>query len=283
VPSSKRVDRALYNSLWKILDRLRGSVDAAQYKDFVLGLVFLKYVSEAFTERREAIRARLLADGIPIERTDAFLDDKDEYTGAGVFWVPGGARWDELAVQARSVDIGQLLDNAMDLIMNANPSLTGVMPKIFNRDHVDQRRLGELVDLLSDARFTGHEGKTARDVLSEVYEYFLERFASAEGKRGGEFYTPASVAHLLVEVLEPYEGRVYDPCCGSGGMFVQAEKFVLAHRGRRDDIAVYGQESNERTWRLARMNLAIHGISGDLSSCWEDTFYVDKHPDLEAD
>jgi type I restriction enzyme M protein len=203
VPSSKRADQAPYDSLWRISDRLRGSVDAAQYKDFVLGLVFLKYVSDAFAERRQAIRAELLADGIPIERIDAFLDDKDKYTGEGVFWVPGGARWDELAVQTKSAGIGQLLDNAMDLTMKANPSLTGVLPKIFNRAHVDQRRLGELVDLLNDARFTGHEGKTARDVLSEVYEHFLERFARAEGKRGGEFYTPASVVRLLVEVLEP--------------------------------------------------------------------------------
>jgi type I restriction enzyme M protein len=148
---------------------------------------------------------------------------------------------------------------------------------------VDQRRLGELVDLISDARFTGHGDKPARDVLGEVYEYFLEKFARAEGKRGGEFYTPATVVRLLVQVLEPYSGRVYDPCCGSGGMFVQAEKFVLAHRGRRDDIAIYGQESNERTWRLAHMNLAIHGINGDLSKRWEDTFYADRHPDLRAD
>ena len=171
----------------------------------------------------------------------------------------------------------------MDAIMKTNASLTGVLPKIFNRDNVDQRRLGELVDLISDARFTGHGEKKARDVLGEVYEYFLEMFARAEGKRGGEFYTPASVVRVLVEVLEPYSGRVYDPCCGSGGMFVQAEKFVLAHSGRRDDIAVYGQESNERTWRLAKMNLAIHGINGDLSARWEDTFYADKHPDKKAD
>ena len=220
---------------------------------------------------------------MPESRIDQFLDDKDEYTGEGVFWVPEGARWDSLAVQAKSAGIGELIDNAMDAIMKANQPLTGVLPKIFNRDNVDQRRLGELVDLLSDARFTGHEGKTARDVLGEVYEYFLERFARAEGKRGGEFYTPASVVKLLVEVLEPYSGRVYDPCCGSGGMFVQAEKFVLAHGHRRNDIAVYGQESNERTWRLAKMNLAIHGINGDLSSRWEDTFYADKHPDIKAD
>jgi type I restriction enzyme M protein len=167
--------------------------------------------------------------------------------------------------------------------MNSNDSLVGVLPKIFNRDNVDQRRLGELVDLISDARFTGHNDKPARDVLGEVYEYFLDKFAKAEGKRGGEFRTPASVVRLLVEVLEPYSGRVYDPCCGSGGMFVQAEKFVLAHRGRRDDIAVYGQESNERTWRLATMNLAIHGISGNLSTRWADTFVQDKHPDVTAD
>ncbi len=273
----------LHAILWSAADKLRGSMDAAQYKDFVLGLVFLKYVSDAFVERRDQIRAELVAENMDESRIETFLDDQDEYTGEGVFWVPEGARWDSLALQAKSAGIGELIDNAMDAIMKANASLTGVLPKIFNRDNVDQRRLGELVDLLSDARFTGHEGKTARDVLGEVYEYFLEKFARAEGKRGGEFYTPASVVKLLVEVLEPYSGRVYDPCCGSGGMFVQAEKFVLAHGHRRNDIAVYGQESNERTWRLAKMNLAIHGINGDLSSRWEDTFYADKHPDKKAD
>jgi len=273
----------LRDTLWKAADKLRGSMDASQYKDFVLGLVFLKYVSDSFEERREQIRADVLADGVPESRLAPFLDDVDEYKREGIFWVPEGARWDWLAEQAKSAGIGELIDNAMDAIMKTNASLTGVLPKIFNRDNVDQRRLGELVDLISDARFTGHGEKKARDVLGEVYEYFLEKFARAEGKRGGEFYTPSSVVRLLVEVLEPYAGRVYDPCCGSGGMFVQAEKFVLAHRGRRDDIAVYGQESNERTWRLAKMNLAIHGISGDLSSRWEDTFYADKHPDIKAD
>jgi type I restriction enzyme M protein len=273
----------LRDTLWKAADKLRGSMDAAQYKDFVLGLVFLKYVSDSFEERRAQIREDVLKDGVPEARLAQFLDDQDEYTREGVFWVPEGARWDTLAAQAKSAGIGELIDNAMDVIMKTNPSLTGVLPKIFNRDNVDQRRLGELVDLISDARFTGHGEKKARDVLGEVYEYFLEKFARAEGKRGGEFYTPASVVKILVEVLEPYSGRVYDPCCGSGGMFVQAEKFVLAHSGRRDDIAVYGQESNERTWRLAKMNLAIHGINGDLSSRWEDTFYADKHPDIKAD
>jgi type I restriction enzyme M protein len=273
----------LHAILWRAADKLRGSMDAAQYKDFVLGLVFLKYASDSFGERRSQIRAELAADNVPEARFDQFLDDIDEYTREGVFWVPEGARWDSLAAQAKSAGIGELIDNAMESIMKANPSLTGVLPKIFNRDNVDQNRLGQLVDLMSDARFTGHDGKKARDVLGEVYEYFLEKFARAEGKRGGEFYTPSSVVKLLVEVLEPYSGRVYDPCCGSGGMFVQAEKFVLAHSGRRDDIAVYGQESNERTWRLAKMNLAIHGINGDLSSRWADTFVGDKHPDMKAD
>ncbi len=273
----------LRDTLWKAADKLRGSMDAAQYKDFVLGLVFLKYVSDSFEERRAQIRAEVLADGVPETRLDGFLSDVDEYKREGVFWVPEGARWQSLAAQAKSAAVGELIDNAMDAIMKTNASLTGVLPKIFNRDNVDQRRLGELVDLISDARFTGHGDRSARDVLGEVYEYFLEKFARAEGKRGGEFYTPASVVKLLVEVLEPYSGRVYDPCCGSGGMFVQAEKFVLAHRGQRDAIAVYGQESNERTWRLATMNLAIHGITGNLSKRWADTFYEDKHPDVKAD
>ncbi len=273
----------LRETLWKAADKLRGSMDAAQYKDFVLGLVFIKYVSDSFDERREQIRGEVLAEGVPETRLDTFLSDEDEYRRAGVFWVPETARWQALASQAKSAGIGELLDGAMDALMKANDSLVGVLPKIFNRDNVDQRRLGELVDLISDARFTGHADKPARDVLGEVYEYFLDKFAKAEGKRGGEFYTPASVVRLLVEVLEPYSGRIYDPCCGSGGMFVQAEKFVLAHRGRRDDIAVYGQESNERTWRLATMNLAIHGINGNLSTRWEDTFFLDKHPDVKAD
>jgi type I restriction enzyme M protein len=283
VPSSKRAEQASYDTLWKISNRMRGSVDSGQYKDFVLSLVFLKYVSDAFAERREAIRTELLADDIPAERIDVFLDDKDEYTREGVFWVPDSARWDGLTVQAKSAGTGQLLDNAMDLIMQSNPSLAGVLPKIFNRDHVDQRHLGELVDLLGDARFTGHDGKAGSDVLGEAYEYLLEKFASAEGKRGGEFYTPTSIARLFVEVLAPYKGRVYDPCCGSGGMLVQAKKFALAHGSRRDEIAVYGQEYNQRTWALAKMNLAVHGINGDLSSRWEDTMYADEHPDIKAD
>jgi type I restriction enzyme M protein len=273
----------LRTTLWKTADKLRGSMDAAQYKDFVLGLVFLKYVSDAFAERRAQVRADALARGVPAAQLGSFLDDVDDYARAGVFWVPRAARWDELAARAKDADIGQRIDAAMDAIMAANAALAGVLPKAFYRDTVDQRRLGGLVTLVGEAGFTGREGKQARDVLGEVYEYFLDTFARAEGKRGGEFYTPAPVVTVLVEMLEPYAGRVYDPCCGSGGMFVQAEKFVLAHRGRRADIAVYGQESNERTWRLAQMNLAIHGIIGDLSSRWADTFYEDKHPDIKAD
>jgi type I restriction enzyme M protein len=273
----------LRETLWKAADKLRGSMDAAQYKDFVLGLVFLKYAADSFDERQAQIADEVLADGGPQPRLDAILGDKDACEQAGVFWVPECARWQALASQAKSARIGELVDGAMDALMKANESLTAVLPKIFRRDNVDQRRLGELVDLIGDARFTGHGDRPARDVLGEVYEYFLGKFARAEGKRGGEFYTPASVVRLLVEVLEPYRGRVYDPCCGSGGMFVQAEKFVLAHQGRRDDIAVYGQESNQRTWRLAMMNLAIHGVRGDLGNRWADTFREDNHPDLRAD
>ncbi|GGV01137.1 type I restriction endonuclease subunit M [Actinomadura cremea] len=213
-------------------------MDASQYKEFVLGLVFLKFAS-----------------------------------GSGAFDVPAPARWDALRA-GDAGGLGDALDAAMDALMAANPSLAGALPKIFGG--VDRRRLAELVDLIDGARFDG-----PGDVLGEIYEYFLERFARAEGKRGGEFYTPAGVVKLLVEILEPYKGRVYDPCCGSGGMFVQAEKFVLSHRGRRDDIAVFGQEANERTWRLARMNLAVHGITGGLGRA--DTFHTDAHPDLRAD
>ncbi|MFF5390891.1 type I restriction-modification system subunit M [Streptomyces sp. NPDC013012] len=271
--------------LWKAADKLRGSIDAAQYKEFVLGLIFLKYVSDAFEERRNELAKELAEDGISEDQIGDFLEDRDEYTGAHVFWVPETARWSWIAANAKSQGVGKLLDEAMDAVMRENAALTGVLPKIFNRDNVDQKRLAELVDLISDARFGGTEDKPAQDVLGEVYEYFLGNFARAEGKRGGEFYTPQSVVRLIVEILEPYNGRVYDPACGSGGMFVQASKFIEAHRGRghKADIAVYGQELNERTWRLAKMNLAIHGIDGNLAPRWGDTFAEDKHPDLKAD
>ncbi|MFF6809081.1 type I restriction-modification system subunit M [Streptomyces sp. NPDC012403] len=277
--------KEIQDILWKAADKLRGSIDAAQYKEFVLGLIFLKYVSDAFEERRTELAKELAEDGISEEQIGDFLEDRDEYTGAHVFWVPETARWSWIATHAKAQGVGKLLDEAMDAIMRENASLTGVLPKIFNQDRVDQKRLGELVDLISDARFGGSGDKPAQDLLGEVYEYFLGNFARAEGKRGGEFYTPSSVVRLIVEILEPYEGRVYDPACGSGGMFVQAAKFIEAHRGRghKTDISVYGQELNERTWRLAKMNLAIHGIDGNLAARWGDTFADDKHPDLKAD
>ncbi|GAA2287558.1 class I SAM-dependent DNA methyltransferase [Streptomyces atrovirens] len=277
--------KEIQDILWKAADKLRGSIDAAQYKEFVLGLIFLKYVSDAFDERRTELAKELMEEGIAEDRLDDFLEDRDEYTGAHVFWVPETARWSWIATHAKAQGVGKLLDEAMDAIMRENAPLTGVLPKIFNQDRVDQKRLGELVDLISDARFGGSGGRPAQDLLGEVYEYFLGNFARAEGKRGGEFYTPSSVVRLIVEILEPYEGRVYDPACGSGGMFVQAAKFIEAHRGRghKADISVYGQELNERTWRLAKMNLAIHGIDGNLASRWGDTFADDKHPDLKAD
>ncbi len=269
--------------LWKAADKLRGSMDAAQYKEFVLGLVFLKYVSDAFTERRDQIEASL--SDIPENRRAAFLNERDEYTSANVFWVPETARWDYL-VENAPTGVGKLLDDAMEAIMRENKPLEGVLPKIFNRNNVDQKRLKELVDLVSDARFTGHGNRPAKDVLGETYEYFLDKFARAEGKRAGEFYTPPSVVRVLVDVLEPYQGRVYDPCCGSGGMFVQSRKFVEKHAGqeRAHDIAIYGQESNERTWRLAKMNLAIHQMDPvGIGDRWADTFADDKHPDMRAD
>jgi type I restriction enzyme M protein len=281
--------KELKDTLWKAADKLRGSMDASQYKDVVLGLVFLKYVSDAFDERRDQIRAELLADDLGYGEDDiqATLEDPDEFTGHGVFWVPASARWAFLAGSAKGqadASIGSLIDEAMSALMAANPALAGTLPRIFNRESVDQRRLGELLDLLNSARFSGQGAAKARDLLGEVYEYFLEKFAAAEGKRGGEFYTPAGVVRVLVETIQPTKGRIYDPCCGSGGMFVQAEKFLEAHRRNPNDLAVYGQELNERTWRMAKMNLAIHGIdSKQLGGAWGDTFARDLHPDLKAD
>ncbi|GAA1768742.1 class I SAM-dependent DNA methyltransferase [Agromyces humatus] len=291
-PTAPSTMKELKDTLWKAADKLRGSMDASQYKDVILGLVFLKYVSDAFEERREQIAAELAAAGMSEEQVAQLIDDVDEYAGRGVFWVPDVARWRYLAENAKggaaasdghARSIGQLIDEAMDALMTANPALAGVLPRIYNRDNVDQRRLGELIDLFNSARFTGQGAKRARDLLGEVYEYFLEKFARAEGKRGGEFFTPAGVVRVLVEMLEPTKGRVYDPACGSGGMFVQAEKFLEAHDREGSDISVYGQELNERTWRLAKMNLAIHGLNGNLGPRWGDTFARDLHSDVQAD
>jgi type I restriction enzyme M protein len=298
MPPKVKVDLApstmkeLKDTLWKAADKLRGSMDASQYKDVILGLVFLKYVSDAFEERRAQIQAELEADGLNEEQIAQLIDDVDEYTGRGVFWVSPRARWTYLAEHAKGLDavdgaapksIGLLIDEAMELIMADNKSLAATLPRIYNRDNVDQRRLGELLDLFNSARFTGQGASKARDLLGEVYEYFLEKFARAEGKRGGEFYTPAGVVRVLVEVLEPHSGRIYDPACGSGGMFVQTEKFLDAHNEDRTAISVYGQELNERTWRMAKMNLAIHGLNANLASRWGDTFARDQHPDMQAD
>ena len=282
-PQTPTSAKELKDTLWKAADKLRGSMDASQYKDVILGLVFLKYVSDAFDERREQIAAELGGQGYNEEQIEALVGDIDEYTSAGVFWIPSDAHWASLARNAKAGDIGVRVNQAMDLVMDANPALKATLPRIFNSSSVDQRRLGELIDLFNNARFTGQGATKARDLLGEVYEYFLEKFAAAEGKRGGEFYTPASVVRVLVEVLEPLSGRVYDPCCGSGGMFVQTEKFVEAHGRHPQDVHVYGQELNERTWRMAKMNLAIHGIGADLGPVWGDTFARDLHPGLKAD
>lgn len=284
--------KELKDTLWKAADKLRGSMDASQYKDVILGLVFLKYVSDAFAERRQQIREDLLAEGYREDQIEGLVNDMDEYTGHGVFWVPATARWEYLARHAKGTQaamgrapqtIGELIDDAMDLIMGSNPALLGTLPRIYNRDNVDQRRLGELIDLFNDARFAGDGRQRARDLLGEVYEYFLGKFAAAEGKRGGEFYTPPGVVRVLVEVLEPFSGRVYDPCCGSGGMFVQTERFLERHDADTQAIAVYGQELNERTWRMAKMNLAVHGLNGDLASRWGDTFARDQHAGVQMD
>lgn len=258
--------------MWAAADLLRGSMDAAEYKHVVLGLIFLKYISDAFDQRR----AELLED----EYADP--EDRDEYLAENVFWVPAKARWAELQAKAKDEGIGILIDKAMDAIEAANSSLKGTLPKGYARPQVDKQRLGRLIDLLSGVVLL-EEGGGSKDILGRVYEYFLAKFASQEGKGGGEFYTPSSVVRVLVEMLEPYKGRVYDPCCGSGGMFVQSEKFVEAHGGTVGDISVYGQEWNATTWRLCKMNLAIRGIEANLGPQWADTFRQDHHQGLKAD
>lgn len=284
--------KELKDTLWKAADKLRGSLSAAQYKDVILGLVFLKYVSDAYDERREVLRTELGGDNVDPVQLEMDLDDPDEYQGYGVFLVPDTAHWDYLSKYAKGRNeagqspksIGLLIDEAMDAIMAANESLLGTLPRIYNRDNIDQRRLGELVDLFNSAKFSRHGDQKARDLMGEVYEYFLGNFARAEGKRGGEFFTPPSVVRTIVEVLEPSRGRIYDPCCGSGGMFVQSEKFVEYRHGDAQDLAVYGQEAIEETWRLAKMNLAIHGMDNKgLGARWGDTFARDQHPGVAMD
>ena len=260
------------SELFKAADKLRGNMEPSDYKHVALGLIFLKYISDAF----EAKHNELLAEDAQA------AEDKDEYLAVNVFWVPKEARWSHLQANAKLPTIGTLIDDAMRAIEKDNESLKGVLPKDYARPALNKVMLGELIDLISGITLN-EEGHASRDILGRVYEYFLGQFAGAEGKRGGEFYTPRSVVRVLVAMLEPYKGRIYDPCCGSGGMFVQSEKFVQEHGGRIGDIAIYGQESNYTTWRLAKMNLAVRGIDSDIRWNNEGSFHKDELRDLKAD
>src|SRR5436309_2149059 len=258
--------------LWQAADALRNNMDAAEYKHVVLGLIFLKYISDAFEAKRAELEAQKAEGADP--------EDRDEYRASSIFWVPREARWQHLKANAPQPTIGTTVDDAMAAIERDNPSLKGVLPRDFGRAGLDKQRLGQIINLVSDIAL-GSAADRAKDTLGRVYEYFLARFASAEGKSGGQFYTPSRVVRVLVEMLAPYKGRVYDPCCGSGGMFVSSEKFIEAHSGRLGDISIYGQESNYTTWRLAKMNLAIRGIDAQIAH--GDTFHNDRNPDLKAD
>jgi type I restriction enzyme M protein len=258
--------------LWAAADALRNNMDAAEYKHVVLGLIFLKYISDAFEAKHSQLEAQKDQGADP--------EDQDEYRAENIFWVPKEARWAHLKANAPQPTIGTIVDDAMTAIERDNPSLKGVLPKDYGRPGLDKQRLGQIINLVSDIGL-GTAADKAKDTLGRVYEYFLSQFASAEGKKGGQFYTPTHVVRLLVSMLAPYKGRVYDPCCGSGGMFVQSEKFIEAHAGKIGDISIYGQESNYTTWRLAKMNLAIRGIDAQIAH--GDSFHHDAHPDLKSD
>lgn len=274
---NKNTEEPIEKQLWKAADKLRKNIDAAEYKHIVLGLIFLRYISDAFNELFQKLKT---GEG---EYAGADPEDKDEYKAENVFFVPEKARWSYLQSKAKLPDIGKTVDSAMDAIEKDNPSLRDVLPKVFARGNLDPANLGGLIDLVSNIALGDAKSRSA-DVLGHVFEYFLGEFALAEGKKGGQFYTPRSVVELLVEMLEPYKGRVFDPCCGSGGMFVQSEKFVADHQGRVNDISIYGQESNHTTWRLAKMNLAIRGIdSSQVKWNNEGSFLNDSHKDLKAD
>ncbi len=268
--------------LWQAADRLRGSIDAANYKHVVLRLIFLKYISDAFLARRDAIAAEMKADGIEGEQAEVLLESRDKYTAKNIFWVPSEARWATIQKQRTQPDIGTLIDATMDAIERDNPRLKDKLPRDYACCDIPPERLSGLIDQISSIA-VGTDQAKAKDVLGRVYEYFLGKFSAAEGRLGGEFFTPSSVVRLLVEMIEPYEGRVYDPCCGSGGMFVQSERFVEVHGGSRRDISVIGQESNPTTWRLAHMNLAIRGIEANLGEQPADSFVRDLHRGLKAD
>lgn len=252
-------------------DKLRGNIDAAEYKNVVLGLIFLKYISDSFETRYQEL----------VNEGEGFEEDRDEYLAENVFFVPKEARWDFIASQAMTPEIGQVIDQAMVSIEEENNRLRGILPKNYARPELDKRRLGEVVDLFNNLNLKEHGN--SKDILGRTYEYALAQFASLEGKNAGEFYTPSSVVKTLVEILQPYEGRVYDPCCGAGGMFVQSAKFVENHQGRIRGLSIYGQESNANTWKLAQMNLAIHGLEGDLGQGHADTFFNDLHSSMRAD
>src|SRR5574340_774345 len=261
------MNQDLQKTLWAAADKLRSNMDAAEYKHVVLGLIFLKYISDAFDERRETLKAAFADPAHELHIGDEsvyaeLLEDRDYYTMANIFWVPESARWEAIRNQAKQPDIGKRIDDALIAIEQDNARLKGILDKRFARTQLEPGRLGELIDLISSIGF-GAKDK-AKDTLGEIYEYFLGQFASAEGKKGGQFYTPASVVKVLVDVLSPHKGKVYDPCCGSGGMFVQSEKFVESHGGKFGDISIYGQEANPTTWRLVAVDLAIRGMDCDV-------------------
>ena len=277
VTKKQEKEEPLEKQLWKAADKLRKNIDAAEYKHIVQGLIFLKYISDSFEEHFAKLQSGLG------EYAGADPEDKDEYKAENVFFVPSEARWTFLQAHAKQPKIGTFVDEAMDALEKENPSLKGVLPKVFARQNLDPASLGGLIDLVGNIALGDAKARSA-DVLGHVFEYFLGEFALAEGKQGGQFYTPRSIVELLVKMLEPYKGRVFDPCCGSGGMFVQSEKFVKEHQGRLDDISIYGQESNQTTWRLAKMNLAIRGIdSSQVRWNNEGSFLNDAHKDLKAD
>lgn len=285
--TKQQASQGLEQSLWDSADKLRNKMDAAEYKHVVLGLIFLKYVSDVFARRKSELEAAVNDPGSDYYMPSAaarasILESRDEYTSEGVFWVPEGQRWDDLRKAGKQADIGTRIDAAMDAIEKENPSLKGVLPKNYARREITPETLGGLIDLFSREDLTAEEHENL-DVLGRVFEYMVSKFASAEGKLGGEFYTPRSVVKLMVDMLEPFNGRVYDPACGSGGMFVQADRFIRAHGGVRNDISVFGQEQNPTTWRLAKMNLALRGIDANLGPQWGDSFSNDLHPDLRAD
>lgn len=288
-PQASSTLQDLEKTLWATADKMRANMDAAEYKHIVLGLIFLKYISDSFAGRRAELEHKLcdanddyyLADS-DADALEAELEDRDYYKEVNVFWVPAVARWESLRAAAKQVDIGKRIDEALSAIEAENPRLKNILDKRYARAQLPDGKLGELVDLISTIGF-GTDANKARDLLGQVYEYFLGQFASAEGKKGGQFYTPASIVKTLVAVLNPHHGKVYDPCCGSGGMFVQSEKFIEAHGGKLGDVSIYGQESNPTTWRLAAMNLAIRGIDFNLGKEPADTFIRNQHSDLRAD